>query len=505
MKKILKWLKNSNKIKRWILLTIIGMVLVCYGFAKVFVLDELYFDEILKIIGIFVLGFTCSILGLVYIQRRTLELALKDNQTDSKMFTISNNVNIKGPKIVVIGGGTGLNNVLKGLKRYTSNLTAIVTVSTYGSKTHKPTEDIKASIIALAQNTEDMQKLINYEFQSSKLKGIDFGDLYLEAANGIFGDFTGSIEKSSKLLSMIGKALPVTLDEMRICAELDNGMVIEEKDRIAKETENRVVKINRVYLAPSNCRVAPGVIEAIQEADAIVIGPGNLYTNVIPNLLIKNVAKTIKESKALKIYISNIMTEPGLTDDYDLSEHLKTIEEHVGKNLIDYCIVDNGEIIPEFLRKYNKEGADLVQADIQNWNGVRIIKADVSCVDGEYIRHDSESLAKEIINLICNELKYKDKQSDEQYILLNSKLKEQKSKDKKQLKNKKPVKKTKKIKGRKKKSKFVSKYRERIESIQNSEETRKQNIKLQEQVDKITKEEEKKEKKRFLKETFKKK
>ena len=167
--------------------------------------------------------------------------------------------------------------------------------------------------------------------------------------------------------------------------------------------------------------------------------------------------------------------------------------------------MDNGEIIPEFLRKYNKEGADLVQADIQNWNGVRIIKADVSCVDGEYIRHDSESLAKEIINLICNELKYKDKQSDEQYILLNSKLKEQKSKDKKQLKNKKPVKKTKKIKGRKKKSKFVSKYRERIESIQNSEETRKQNIKLQEQVDKITKEEEKKEKKRFLKETFKKK
>lgn len=506
MKKFLAWFKSSSKIKRWILLTIIGMILVCYGFARVFVLEELYFSEIIKIVFIFVLGFIFSALGLVYIQRRTLELALKDNDEDEKIFSTSKNVNDKGPNIVVIGGGTGLNNVLKGLKNYTNNLTAIVTVSTYGSKNHKPTDDIKDSIIALAQNTEEMEKLMHCSFSDNSLKGIDFGDLYLEASKQIFGDFTGSIEKSSNLLSMIGKALPVTLDEMRICAELDNGMVIEEKEQIAKETVNRVVKINRVYLSPSNCRVAPGVLEAIQSADAIIIGPGNLYTNVIPNLLIKNVSKTIKESKALKIYISNIMTEPGLTDDYDLSEHLKTIEEHVGKNLIDYCIVDNGEIIPEFLRKYNKEGSDLVQADVQSWKGVRIIKADVSCVDGEYIRHNSENLAKEIINLICNELIYKDKQSEEQYILLNSKLKEQKKEDKKRLKEKKkPIKEKSKHGREKKESKFVSKYKERIESIQNSEETRRQNIKLQQEVDKITQEEEKKEKKRFLKETFKKK
>lgn len=198
------------------------------------------------------------------------------------------------------------------------------------------------------------------------------------------------------------------------------------------------------------------------------------------------------------------MTEPGLTDDYDLSEHLKTIEEHVGKNLIDYCIVDNGEIVPEFLRKYNKEGADLVQTDVQSWKGVRIIRADVSCIDGEYIRHDSESLAKEIINLICNEMRFKDKQSDEKYVLLNSKLKEIKKKNKK-IKKDKPKKERHMDKTRKHESKFALKYKDRIESIQNSEETRRQNIKLQEQVDKITKEEEKKEKKRFLKETFKKK
>lgn len=503
MKNILKWIKNSNKVKRWILLTIIGMVFVCYGFAEILVLEELYFNEIFKIVILFVLGFTCAILGLVYIQRRTLEIALKDNEPSETDIT-TRNVNDKGPNIVVIGGGTGLNNVLKGLKNYTNNLTAIITLSTYGNNTQKPTQDLKAGLIALAQNTEEMQRLINYQLKEPQLKGLDFGDLYLEAVQDVFGDFTKSIEKSSDIFAMIGKALPVTLDEMKICAELDNGIVIEDKEQIAKETENRVTKINRVYISPSNCRVAPGVIEAIKEADAIIIGPGNLYTNVIPNLLIKNVAKTIKESKAFRIYISNIMTEPGLTDDYDLSEHLQAIEEHAGKDIVDYCICDNGEIVPEFLRKYNKEGADLVHIDTEKLKRVRVIKADISCIDGEYIRHDSDLLAKEIIKLICDELKFRDKQNDEQYILLNSKLKEKKKKDKKE-KKKPKVQKNKQAGDRaKKESKFVSKYKERIESIQNSEETRRQNIKLHVQVDKMAAEEEKKEKKRFLNETFRK-
>ena len=508
MKKFLKWLKNSSKVKRFILLTLIGMILVCYGFAKVLVVDTMYLEEIFKIVIIFVLGFSSTIIGLVYIQRRTVEITLQGIDKDNKTYTgakdANKDANDKGPNIVVIGGGSGLNNVLKGLKSYTNNLTAIVTVSTYGSKTRKPTEDIKAGLVALAENSDEMQQLMNYKFNDSKLNDLDFGDLYLEAAGGIFGNFTKSIEKSKDVLSLIGRAIPVTLDEMRICAELDNGLVIEEKEKIAKETENSIAKINRVYLSPSNCRVSPGVIEAIEAADAIIIGPGNLYTNVIPNLLVKNVAKTIKESKALKIYISNIMTEPGLTDDYDLSEHLKAIEEHVGKDIIEYCIVDNGEIVPEFLRKYNKEGADLVEIDTKNVKGIKLIKADVSCIDGEYIRHDSENLAKEIINLIVNELKFKDKQDDEQYILLNSKLKEKKKNDKKIAKKKKEEPRKPYVRG-KKESKFSLKYKDRIESIQNSEETRKQNVKLQKQAEKMTKEEERKEKKRYLKETFKKK
>ena len=502
MREILSWLKNSTKIKRWIFLTLLGLMLISYGFCKILVTNQLNLADLAKIVITFVIGFTCAILGLIYMHRRTLEMAIEDNEKDNKFLASSTNSNDKGPNIVVIGGGTGLNNVLKGLKNYTSNLTAIVTVSTYGSKIHKPTQDIKSSLIALAQNTEEMQKLINYEFQSPKLKGMCFGDLYLEVAQNIFGDFTKSIEKSKDVLSMIGTALPVTLDEMKICAELDNGIVVEEKEKIAEIVGEKVTKINRVYINPSNCRVAPGVIEAIQAADAIIIGPGNLYTNVIPNLLIKNVGKTIRDSKALKIYISNIMTEPGLTDDYDLSEHIKAIAEHAGQDIVDYCICDNGDIIPEFLRKYNKCGANLVAVDTQNLKGVRVIKADVSCVDNGYIRHDPDALAKEIIELICNELRFKDKQNEEQYLLLNSKLKERKLKEK----NKKAKRiKEKPKKARRGKSKFSSKYKDRIESIQNSEQTREKNIKLYEQMTKMTTEEEQKEKDKFIEETFKKK
>ena len=498
MKKFLKMIIGNKKIKRWILLIVIGMLVTCYEFAKIMSMERLELADTAKIIITFIAGFTCFILGLVFLQRRTLELAANPDimkKDDNK----ENEAISKGPNVVVIGGGEGLSTVLKGLKKYTSNLTAIVIVSKYGKKDAKATEDIRLSVEALAQNSEEMTKMLDYNFETGKLKGLSFGDVYMQTAENIYGDFVSSVNKTKEIFSMVGQVLPVTLDEMKICVELDNGMTIEDKDKIADITEDKVTKINRVYISPSNCRTAPGVIESIQNADAIVLGPGSLYTNVIPNLLIKNVAKTIKESKAFKIYIPNIMTQPGHTDDYDVSDHINAIVEHAGNKIIDYCICDNGDIVPEFLRKYNKEGANLVEVDSQNLRGkgIKLVKADISCIDGEYIRHDPDELAKAIIELICNELKFKDKQTDEQYLLLNSKLKEEKKK------NKKPKKvKPKKEKVSRKASKFRSKYNERIKSIQESDETRLENIKLYEKAKEITDEEEQKEKERFIKETY---
>ena len=324
MKKFFKWLKNSTKVKRWIFLIVIGLFLVCFGFSKIFVTNELGIKELAEIIGSFVLGFVFFIIGIVYIQKRTLELLIEENKLeltkfdkDKKTVEKDNSIYKKGPNIVVIGGGTGLNSVLFGLKKYTNNITAIVAVSDYGNSSKskkelnlKPIEDIKNSIISLATNSSKMEKLMDYKFQDGKLKNLSFAEIYLYAMGQAYGDFAKSIDQTDDVLNIIGKVLPVTLDEMKICAELHDGTVVEEKGKIAEAVSEKVTKINRVYINPSNCKVAPGVLEAIKNADAIVIGPGSLYTNVIPNLLIKNVAKTIRESKALKIYISNIMTEP---------------------------------------------------------------------------------------------------------------------------------------------------------------------------------------------------
>jgi len=265
---------------------------------------------------------------------------------------------------------------------------------------------------------------------------------------------------------------------MNITAELANGYVVTEKSRIPEIVYEKITKINRIYLNPSNCRPAPGVIEAIKNADCIIVGPGSLYTNVIPNLLVNGVAKAIKESSAIKVYISNIMTEPGQTDNYSVSDHLNAIIEHCGKGIVDYCIYDTGEIIPEMIKKYNMEGQEIVEQNIDKVKGITFLQRNLAMITDGYIRHDPTLVASSIIELICDDLKYQDKQNDPQYMMLNNKLREDKRihkiqeqmkrKEKKQSKH--PERKNKHQKG---KSKFANKYSERINSIRTSDEKRK--------------------------------
>ena len=263
------------------------------------------------------------------------------------------------------------------------------------------------------------------------------------------------------------------------------GTLIEEKNKIAETSIDKISKINRVFIAPSNARPAPGVLEAITEADAIIIGPGNLFTDVIPNLLIKNISKTIKESKAIKIYIGNIMTKPGETDDFSLSDHIKAIFEHANNKIIDYCIYDTGEVVPEFVRRYNKDGADLVEQDIQKCKelGIKLIPKDFSCIENDVIRHNPVNVADSIIELICEDLKFKDMQNNPKYVRMNTKLKTNNEKRKKETKIKNKAKRAQNKVNKKarrmddrKKSKFSSKYNERIKSIKTSEEHRQENI-----------------------------
>ena len=393
----------------------------------------------------------------------------------------------KGPKIVAIGGGAGLNTVLTGMKRYTNNITAIVAVSEYGKTpnnsrralgTALPFEEVKDSIVALStEKQSELDKILNHEMTNERLKGLKFSDIYFTAMKEIYRNDIISIEKSNSIFKIIGNVIPVTSEEMKICAELDNGYVVEEKDKIPEIVNDKMTKINRVFLKPSNCKPAPGVLEAIKEADSIIIGPGSLYTNVIPNLLVNGVAKAIKESKAIKIYVNNIMTEPGQTDDYSVQDHIKAIIDHCGEGLIDYCIYDTGEVIPEYIKMYNKEGADLVEQKINDpaVKRIKFIKKNISTIIDGKIRHDPYMIAESAITLICNDMKYQDKESDPEYLMLNAKLQSDKRINKLKKEKKKLDKKAKK-KGKdpnkkdrfKKQSKFSAKYSDRIKSIKES-------------------------------------
>lgn len=500
MNGFLHWFKSSNKMKRWMFLILIGIILSCYGMAEIIVLKEISFQEVGKIITVFVAGFVSIVIGLIFLNKRTLEVLIES--TDERMEN-KKNVNInslifnktvydKGPNIVVIGGGTGLNTVLAGLKNYTSNLTAIVTVSDYGEeKTNSrkelqtlPLEDIKNSIISLSREDEQVEKLFNYEFKQGKLKGLDFSDIYFLAMKEVNGNFEDSIIKSNQVVNMVGKVIPVTLDEMKIIAELANGYIVEEKSRIPEVVSDKITKINRITISPSNCRPAPGVVEAIKNADCIVIGPGSLYTNVIPNLLVNGVTKAIKESSAIKVYISNIMTEPGQTDNYSVADHLNAIIEHCGQGVVDYCIYDTGEIIPEFIKKYNLEGQDLVEQSIDKVKGIKFLQRNLSMIYGEHIRHDPNLVATSIIELICDDLKYQDKQNDPQYLMLNTKLREEKriNKKKKETAKRELQKQKGKTKPTKKKSKskFSNKYSDRIVSIKEADEKAKMKMQKEE-------------------------
>lgn len=516
MKGFFKWFKNEARMKRWMLIILIGIALACVGISKLIVAKTISFVGVGKVIVLFVVGFTMIIIGLIYSQKRVLEILIED--TDYRMDKGSKERNVKslifnkkvyheGPNVVVIGGGSGLNTVLKGLKKYTSNITAIVTVSSYGkaqTESRKklellPIDDIKDSIISLSNDEDIMSNLLNTELKNRSLKGLTFGDIFFTTMKEQFGNFSESVEKSKNVLNIVGRVLPVTLDEMQICAELDDGTIVEERDKIKDVVYDKVAKIERVFINPSNCVPAPGVLEAIKEADAIIIGPGSLYTNVIPNLLVKNVSKAIKESNAIRIYVSNIMTEPGQTDNYSLSEHIKAILDHAGKGVIDYCIYDSGEIIPEFIKIYNKRGQDVVEQDIQKSKelGVKLLEKNLSQIVDDNIRHNTEAVAESVIELICDDLRFKNEQNDPKYVMLHTKLREEKKINKEKKKNLKKQnkankpKESKKVAEKKNTSKFSSKYKYRIQSIQESEFKRQQ---------KIRNEEEKAEKEEFLNE-----
>ena len=311
----------------------------------------------------------------------------------------------KGPKIVAIGGGTGLAVLLRGLKKFTSYITAVVTVFDSGGSSGRlreelgvlPPGDIRNCLVALATVEPLMKRLFQYRFTHGSLKGHSFGNLFITAMSEVSGDFIKAIEKSSEILAIHGKVLPSSLENVTLSAKMKEGTTIKGETEITQS--GRV--IDKVYLEPSPVLPLPETLKALEEAEAIVLGPGSLYTSVICNLLVEGIPSAIVNSKAIKIYVCNVMTQPGETDDYTASQHLREVEKYLGSPSIDYIIVNTAEISAELKKKYAEEGSYPVVVDESEIvkSGVKLIDREL-WVDQNLARHDSNKLAQTIMDLI---------------------------------------------------------------------------------------------------------
>ena len=340
---------------------------------------------------------------------------------------------LKGPKIVVIGGGTGLSTMLRGLKNYTSNITAIVTVGDDGGGSGVlredlgilPPGDIRNCILALARTEPLMEELLQYRFKDGRLKNQNFGNLFLAAMDGISDNFEDAVQKMSSVLAVKGKVLPVTLEDMVLEAELENGNKVRGESIIGEEVIEQDSRIKKLKLFPEDAKALDDAISAIEDADAIVLGPGSLYTSILPNLLVKDITRSIKKSKALKLYICNIMTQPGETQKFSVSDHIKVIFDHCGRDIIDCVIANEESIHPDLRDKYYAEGSDIVNLDIEELEklGVDVVKDDLTETQKTYVRHNAQKLAKIIIETVMERKMLYDRNKILEYIYLCKKIK----------------------------------------------------------------------------------
>ncbi len=311
----------------------------------------------------------------------------------------------KEAKVVVIGGGTGLSVLLKGLKNYTSHLTAVVTVSDDGGSSGRlraemgvlPPGDIRNCLVALAETETLMDKVFQHRFDhEGSLNGHNLGNLLLVALTEIAGDFVSAIQEVSKILKVRGRVLPATLEHVALGARMKDGMLIYGETSI----RNYGGEIESLFLVPEKCLPVPDALEAIMEADIIVLGPGSLYSSIIPNLLVEGIGSALARSKARKVYVSNIMTEHGETDSFTAADHLQVIMRYLPESAVEYIIVNNGVIDEGILKRYRGEQAVPVLSNRPEMEaiGIKLIEADLVS-DSDLAWHDSEKLAQVIMNL----------------------------------------------------------------------------------------------------------
>jgi len=405
-------------VKRWLLISASGVVLATLGLAiwtgmtPIFFLLQLlrnFLAWIAEVIPNYVSGpiiIAGGILLILWGQTRSLNSITQVLMPEGNEELVDRLLNHRrlhrGPKIVAIGGGTGLSHLLRGLKDYSAKITAIVTVADDGGSSGRlrreigvlPPGDIRNCLAALADEEKLLTELFQYRFQAGDgLVGHSFGNLFLTAMSDIAGDLEQAIAASSKVLAVRGEVLPATLSDVSLWAELADGRRIEGESSITK-ANGRILKIG---CTPANPPALPRVAQALREADFIIIGPGSLYTSVIPNLLVPEIADAIANSQVPRIYVCNIMTQPGETDGYSVADHIRAIDRACGRPLFDAVVVQGKVPSAKSLIRYSQENSYPVVLDREAVTqlGRRIVIANVMDEDKNtgLIRHNSQRLA----------------------------------------------------------------------------------------------------------------
>jgi uncharacterized cofD-like protein len=417
-----RWFLPGLGVKRWLIVAAIGAVLFVNGCSRWLTDEGAHFgvnETVDWVVGDFFppadLSYAFIGVGVLLIALgiwrwlNSIVTAVTPNGGERMIDALLEGRLRRGYKIVAVGGGTGLSTMLRGLKKHTTNLTAVVTVSDDGGSSGRlqkelgvlPPGDIRNCLVALADDEALVTDLFRYRFtEGDGLTGHSFGNLFLAALTGITGNFDEAVKVSSRVLNIKGRVLPATLAVARLCARLTDGTIVEGESAISKSK----APIARVYLDPPRAQPLEEVIEAIRDADAIILGPGSLYTSILPNLLVERIAREIEAANAVKLYVCNVMTQPGETDGYTASRHVEALLENVGARVCDVVVV-NDELPRKLLDAYAEEGQLPVVIDRARLDllGVRTVRASVMS-ETQTVRHDSEQLARVVIEIIDQEI-----------------------------------------------------------------------------------------------------
>jgi len=401
--KIIRWLYPGLKIKRWIILLLAGVFLILA--SSHLISREKSLMSLIIYRALFTAGIGFFIFGAVYLIKSFLEVIYPGEEKNLLDIIYEKRFLSKGPKIVAIGGGTGLSTILEGLKDYTSNISAIVTVADEGGSSGRlreelgmlPPGDIRNCLVSLAEASKLMRDLFQYRFtEGDGIKGHSFGNLFIAAMTQVTGSFEDAIKASSRVLAIRGRVIPSSLAKIRIKAKYKDGSIKEGEDKISDGTE----PVEKLYLDPPDANANPEAIEAIREADMIILGPGSLFTSIIPNLLMKQITDEIAKRNVLKLYICNVMTQHGETDGFTAADHLEALLTHSKKNIVNYCLVNSGRLDYNLLLRYSQDKSFPVIFDRERLRklGTVVFEGDVVS-RSDYLHHDYEKTSKVIMDI----------------------------------------------------------------------------------------------------------